>query len=272
MLAILDLFTDEKPTWTPEQIAEELDYTQPTVYRYLQQLTKAGLIRRGPSGGILLGGRIIELDHQMRLTDPVLTAAQKVMRELAQQTGCDVMLAGIVGDRFITIHHEPGSEGLVPSYGRGRRLPYFRTSLSKALLAAMPRSLLRRLYDRNADEAARAKFGENWDEFLANVKTIRREGRSVSRGEVDSGLVGVSVPMADVGQETPISLGLAMSETRFFTADAERLVSLLKTKAGEIVRSMVSARESTSGAPALHSTNDGIVARKSSRLKVGRQR
>jgi DNA-binding IclR family transcriptional regulator len=136
----------------------------------------------------------------------------------------------------------------------------------------MPRLLLRRLYERNADEAARAKFGDNWDAFLANVKTIRREGRSVSRGEVDSGLVGVSVPMADLGQEAPISLGLAMSETRFFTADVERLVSLLKTKAGEIVRSMVSARESTSAAPALHSTNDGIVARKSSRPKVGRRR
>src|SRR5690606_36257376 len=106
----------------------------------------------------------------------------------------------------------------------------------------------------------------------ANVKTIRREGRSVSRGEVDSGLVGVSVPMADLGQETPSSLGLAMSETRFFTADVERLVSLLKTKAGEIVRSMVSARQSTSAAPELHSTNDDIVARKTSRSKARRRR
>lgn len=122
------------------------------------------------------------------------------------------------------------------------------------------------------DEAARAKFGDNWNEFLANVRTIRREGRAVSRGEVDSGLVGVSVPMVELAQETPISLGLAMSETRFFTADMERLVSLLKTKAGEIVRSMVSARESPSAEPALHSTDDGDVARKSSRPRVGHRK
>jgi DNA-binding IclR family transcriptional regulator len=178
------------------------------------------------------------------------------------------MLAGIVGDRFITLHHEPGSEGLVPSYGRGRRLPYFRTSLSKALLAAMPRSLLRRLYERNADEAARAKFGESWDEFLATVKKMRREGRSISRGEVDSGLVGVSVPVADPGQEAPVSLGLAMSETRFFTADVERLAFLLKTKADEIM-SLVSVGVLSATAPILHASN---VARKTSRSKTGSRR
>lgn len=271
MLAILDLFTEESPTWTPEQIAVALGYTQPTVYRYLQQLTKAGLIRRGPDGGLLLGGRIIEFDYQMRLTDPVLTAAQKVMRELAQQTGCDVMLAGVVGDRFITIHHEPGSENFVPSYGRGRRLPYFRSSLSKALLAAMPRSLLRRFYEQNADEAARAKFGDSWLEFLENVKAIRREGRSVSAGELDQGLVGVSVPVANLGQEAPISLGLAMSDTRFFTADVARLTSLLEAKAAEIIRSSISANESLTAAPASHTSNDGVATRKASRPKAGRR-
>jgi DNA-binding IclR family transcriptional regulator len=258
--------------WTPEQIAEELKYTLPTVYRYLQQLMKARLIRRVQGGYIHLGGRIIEFDYQMRLADPVLTGAQKVMRALAQQTGCDVMLAGIVGDRFITIHHEPGTEGFVPSYGRGRRLPYFRSSLSKALLAAMPRSLLRRFYEQNADEAARAKFGRSWDEFLANVKKIHRDGHSVSIGEVDPGLVGVSVPMAGFGKETPFSLGLAMSETRFFTADVGRLASLLKTKAGEILRSIVSAAESPAADhQQLQLSNDGIVARKTSRPKTGRR-
>jgi DNA-binding IclR family transcriptional regulator len=271
MLAILDLFTEERPTWTPEQIAEELEYTQPTVYRYLQQLMKAGLIRRGPGGGILLGGRIIEFDYQMRLADPVLTAAQKIMRELAQQTGCDVMLAGIVGDRFITIHHEPGNEGFVPSYGRGRRLPYFRSSLSKALLAAMPRSLLRRLYERNAGEVARAGFGASWDEFLAKVKAIRREGRSVSMGELDSGLVGVSVPMTDLKQETPVSLGLAMSETRFFTADVERLTSILKTRAGEILSSMSSAGESLAAGPGLRISNGGGGTQPTARRKADRR-
>jgi len=270
MLAILDLFTEERPTWTPEQIAAEFNYTQPTVYRYLQQLVKAGLIRRGPGSGIFLGGRIIELDYQIRLSDPVLTVAQKVMRELAQQTGCDVMLAGIVGDRFITIHHEPGSEGLVPSYGRGRRLPYFRSSLSKALLAAMPRALLRRFYERNADEAAHAKFGDSWDEFLVNVKKIRREGRSVSMGEVDPGLVGVSVPVADLGQAA-FSLGLAMSETRFFTTDVQRLASLLNAKAGDILHAKDAAANSPAARPQTQNKNDDVGKREISRAKVGRR-
>jgi DNA-binding IclR family transcriptional regulator len=238
MLAVLDLFTEEAPTWTPERISGALGYTQPTVYRYLQQLIKAGLISRGPAGVFLLGARIVELDYQMRLVDPLLVAGQQIMRRLAERAGCDVMLASSVGDRFITLHHVQGSEGFVASYGRGRRLPLFRGSLPKALLAAMPPALLRRLYERNAQQAAEAKLGKTWQEFLASIKRIHSDGYTVSMGELDSGLVGISVPVSAPSQDVFASLGFAMSKTKFSANNVSRWAALLKTAASEMVESM----------------------------------
>ena len=79
MLAVLDLFTAEHPTWVIDDMMEALGYARATGYRYVKDLVDAGLLQKVSVGHYALGGRIIELDYQLRQTDPVLQAARKVM-------------------------------------------------------------------------------------------------------------------------------------------------------------------------------------------------
>ena len=44
VLAVLEVFSEERLEWTPEDLMRELGYSRPTLYRYLKILKDAGLI------------------------------------------------------------------------------------------------------------------------------------------------------------------------------------------------------------------------------------
>lgn len=226
MLAVLDLFTPQTPAWTAEAIANQLDYALPTAYRYLRELSAAGLLRNGSDASYVLGSRIVEWDYQIRNGDPLIVAARVPLEELAAHTGCDAVLGSMQGDRIITIHHEFGAEPIGASYGRGRRLPLFRGSLSLCIVATLPRARLRKL--REQDDTP------PWEELLARVARVRRDGHAISHGELDPGLVGISVPLDTTPHKIPASLGLIMSAQRYGLLDSGRAIQLLAACAQSI--------------------------------------
>ena len=241
MLAVLDLFTEEAPVWTAETLAAQLGYSLPTGYRYVRELAAAGLLRRGAGGTYLLGSRVIELDYQIRVADPLLAAGAKVMRALADATGCDVVLGTLYGERMLTVHQAHGSEGVSASYGRGRRLPLFRGMLSKTLLAAMPRAQLRRLVEHHAAEAAATPFAADWEELLRSLKKIRGAGHAVTVGELDPELAGIAVPVVSRADAVQAALGLVMTRRRHATLDVAKTVQLLTGAAREMLAALPAA-------------------------------
>jgi len=235
MLAVLDLVTAESPATTAEAVAQKLDCSLPTAYRYVRELAAAGLLRRGSGGTYLLGPRAIELDYQMRVTDPLLLAGRAAFQSLCEATGCDVVLASVYGDRIITIHQLQGSEGVSATYGRGRRMPLFRGMLSKTLLAAMPRAQLRKLHALHPDEAARETFSKDWDALLSHLKGIRSAGYCISYGELDSELVGVAVPVVSREHAVLAALGLIITRQRFAASELGRMLGLLHESTAKIL-------------------------------------
>ena len=81
-LAILALFSASDPVWSAERIIEQLAYSRPTGYRYVRELVSAGFLVRVAPGSYSLGPRIIELDYQIRQSDPLLKAGLPVIHGL----------------------------------------------------------------------------------------------------------------------------------------------------------------------------------------------
>jgi DNA-binding IclR family transcriptional regulator len=238
MLAVLDLFTEREPAWTPDAIAQRLDCSLPTAYRYVRALLGAGLVRRAAAGTYVLGPRLVELDFQMRITDPLLRDGDPALRALCEDTGCDVVVAEALGDRLITVQQLPGTEPVSVSFGRGRRMPVFRGMLSKVLLAWMPRPALRRLYAAHREEAAGAAFARDVDTLRANLKAIRAQGWASSVGELDPGLAGIAVPLARPDDGSVAALGVILSKRRYATTDVAAMVRRLQRAAGDVQRAI----------------------------------
>ena len=226
MLAVLDLFTEQRPVHSAEDITGRLKYTRPTGYRYVRELVGAGLLVRCP-GGYALGPRIIELDWLIRTHDPVLTASGAAVRELAMKTGCGVTQMGLYGERIVTIRHEPGPEPLQIGFDRGRPMLLFRGAPSKAILAYLPRARLERLYRKHHD-------GGGFARFAAEMQAIRKTGYAVSFGELDPGKVGIGAPIFRRDRSVAGSICLVLTSLRFDTANRELLIERLLESAAQI--------------------------------------
>ena len=200
ILSVLGLFTVDEPEWTVEDAAKKLHVGGATAYRYFSELTNVGLISPVGDARYALGPAIIQMDRQIQICDPMLGVARSVMVDLVQYApeGSTLLLCRLFHDRVMCVHQVIGRGPQSPvSYERGRLMPLYRGATSKIILAHIPARHLKVLYGHDAVEIAKLHLGENWGEFRSTLAKLRRVGVCVTRGEIDSGRVGVAAPVFD---------------------------------------------------------------------------
>lgn len=201
MLAIFDLLDEDRTTVTVEDVSNELNCSVPTAYRYLRTLTNSGLIAPDINGGYGLGARIIQLDRQIRLTDPLLHSAGDVMDRLIGTVKGNLMVCAYYGKHVICIAQAWPDRTVLTSYDRGRPMPLLRGAAGKAILAYLPDHRLRSLMLANSAEIAASGLGNDWSAFRKTLKDIRRKGYAVSIGEVDTRNAGVAAPILNADKK-----------------------------------------------------------------------
>ncbi len=72
VLAVLEVFSEERLEWTPEDLMRELGYSRPTLYRYLKILKDAGFLMSTRNAGVTLGPKVVEMDYLTRRSDPLV--------------------------------------------------------------------------------------------------------------------------------------------------------------------------------------------------------
>lgn len=173
ILDILGLFTPTRPAWSATEAAQALKLSRASAYRYFAQLEDAGFIEPVAGHRYALGPRIVELDRQIRLADPLVQASADEMQKLARETGGIALLCRLHKDRVLCIHQERGARApRFVSYERGRAMPLHRGATSKVILAFLP-------------------------PFPKALEQIRRERLCVAYGEVDPDACGVAVPLEE---------------------------------------------------------------------------
>ena len=241
LLAVLALFTVERPEWTVDAAANGLAVSATTAYRYFNRLTKAGLISPVSGASYALGPAIIQMDRQIQICDPMLNAARTVMGDLIQYAaeGSIVLLCRLFHDRVMCVHQVIGRGPQMPvSYERGRLMPLYRGATAKIILAHLPPRALKSLYAHDAGEIAAAALGDDWDEFRGRLAGLRRDGVAVSMGEIDPGRVGIAAPIFDRDRAVLGSLSFVLPAARADEKLIGRLAPLTGAGAREIERAM----------------------------------
>lgn len=234
MLTILDLFSEKKPIWTAEEIINEFEFSVPTGYRYVKELSNAGLLSRVKGGSYVIGPKIIKLDRQVRISDPVIKIGKPIMVNLVNLTGCEVLLSNIFNEEILVIHTEtPENITLNLSYSRGKPHPLFRSSTSKIIIANLQRNDIIKLFESRQEEIAEAGLGSNWEEFKKNLSKLRRQGYCISHGELDAGLSAIAAPIFSNNQVKG-SLSLVLPTTRYSVFNTDKLIEIIKESADRI--------------------------------------
>jgi len=234
VLAILNLFSEERPVWHTDEIIDAMGYTRATGYRYVKDLVEAGFLQKVSGGRYSLGARIIELDYQLRRSDPVLLAAVPVMDQLARRARLDAVLTTLLGNGIIDIYRASADAALQLGYGRGRPRPLFKGAAPKVILSCTPRPQLVKIYEAKAAEAAKHGLGSTWAEFRTYLADIRKRGFYWSVGELEPGVGGAAVPLLNKDGEALAALALVGTNESLEGVGAARIEALLVRARDEI--------------------------------------
>ena len=234
MLGVLDLFSDQRLHWTPEAVADTLQVSLPTAYRYVRLLTDAGLLQRTGDAQLTLGPRIIVLDHYIRQADPVLQHGVPFMKELVAQTGLDCVVTALYGGQLLDTHREYGAAPASLSYGRGRPRPLFRGGAPKVVLANYPPAALHKLFDARLAEVQAAGLPTDWGAFRRYYARIRKAGFYLSSGELEAHLSALAAPLFRADGSVFGAVSLVGTVQRMAVIDTTKLAPLVMRAAQDI--------------------------------------
>ncbi len=234
MLELLDLFTPAAPVWSAEALMRYTGASRSTVYRHVRALHEAGLLRPVASGNYIIGPRVIELDRQVRQTDPLYMAGEAPMKRLVSATGHSALLCALFSDSVMCVREELAADRPPNLFARGQRRPLFTGAASKIILPYLPAHQLRSLYAKHKKAVAVAGLGSDWSQFRATLTQIRRQGHLVTIGEFNPGLLGLSAPVFNHAGHILGSIGISGVAAAFRKVDMEALVGLVTTAAAEV--------------------------------------
>ncbi|MBB03937.1 MAG: IclR family transcriptional regulator [Pseudooceanicola sp.] len=239
VLKVLDLFTEDAPAWTVEMLMTELGATRATTYRYLKALYDAGLLAPGAGSSYVLGPRIIQLDRQIRRSDPLLQIAVPLLEDERSPLIGAKNISSLYGDQVLSVYVERCDPDIVLTMQRGRVFPLVYGSPSRIILAYLPPYQMKNFYTANAEEVARAHLGDTWEEFRTSMRRLRKHGHCIGN-EMNRTVVGISAPIFH--DKSAVSASLSYVRRVEFTSDEQKaeLVDLVMTAADRISKQLLS--------------------------------
>lgn len=233
VLGIIDLFTEDKPVWTAEALIKVEGKSRATTYRDLKALVESGFLTPVAASGYALGPRVIELDRQIRLGDPLLRVAPPIMAAMRDKVAGVQLLCRYYGLKVMSIYEDRQDPRIKTSFDRGRPFSLFKGATSQIILANLAEDHQKRLFLHHAGEIASVGLGENWPVFRERMREIREKGVAIA-SVIDKDVVGIAAPIFTdpetvVGTLTLVRLKKEADETLI-----ERLVALAAAAAERI--------------------------------------
>lgn len=171
-LRVLELLAESPAGLSITALSDALGVHKAVTYRLVATLEARGLVRRGGEGRVALGGGVMALAAQFE--PQFRAAAAPLLRDLARQTRAAAFMSVAQGDSCVAILVEDADQGVLRvGYRLGSRHPLTRGASGQAILAGRP---------------------PRPDEPEA-VTRARAQGFAATRGELQTGAVGVASPV-----------------------------------------------------------------------------
>lgn len=227
MLNILTLFSIDEPVLDADIICEKLNFSKPTGYRYIKDLVSHGLLQRLYGGQYTFGPRISVMDYISKQSNPILRLSKPLMQEIVDQTEFSCCLTQFYEDYCIDIHHESHKESSLLAYGRGRPRPAYVGAAPKIILANTSLKIQKSIFQKHQEHYSESGFAHAEIEFIEKLNLIKKQGFYLSKGELESHLGALAVPIVYSNKAFPLALSIVGSVKRFNLIHVETIVDIL---------------------------------------------
>ncbi|MBR3211524.1 MAG: IclR family transcriptional regulator [Firmicutes bacterium] len=207
---ILDCFSEETPELGIKELAATVDMPQSSVYRMVQSLVFSGLLyQNGSTKKYRLGPKMTVYSGRSRSLNTYRDIAIKYMQKIAEETDETVDLGILDRDRIVYSHRITCKHVLKPDFVLEAYYPAVKTGLGMSLIADLAEPAVRWIYENNACD-----IGKTYEEFLDEIKEIRKNGCAFDDQVFCEGLRCVAAPVKGPGGKALFSISVSAPTLR----------------------------------------------------------
>jgi IclR family transcriptional regulator, pca regulon regulatory protein len=247
-IAVIQVFSRERPALTLSEVARLTGITRATARRILLTLEEVGHVRC--DGRLFsLTPRVLTLGWAYLSSLNLWETAQPMMEELAQTTNESCSAATLDLPDVVYVARMPTRRIMTISLGVGTRLPAHCTSMGRALLAGLPDAELDAFLADAQLEPFTDRTITDRSRLRQAIEAVRDDGWALVDQELEIGLRSIAAPLRAGGQ-TIAALNVAVAAPRVPLEELRRTIlpALLETAA---LISTALDRQRRNGAPPL---------------------
>ena len=194
-MAILDALGAVEGDSGVSEIAQKLDMSKSTVYRFLQTLKGLGYVVQDSDDRYRLSVRLFELGAKSLPQLNLVQEADPAMRHIASLTGETVHLGILDAGNIVYVHKIDSSYNLRMYSRIGLRAPLYCTGIGKVLMAWLDESEIRKHLEGETFRPRTANTIADIETYLRELGDIRRDGFGEDREEFEDNMRCLSVPI-----------------------------------------------------------------------------
>lgn len=233
-IALLKVFSGEKPTWGLSDLARAAGLNKTTAYRLLTALEAEGMVARTAEGDAWrLGTETIALGALAVRSNDLVSTARPELTALVRETGETATLETLVGDEVLILDGIEGPSLVGASSETGTRWPAHATSTGKALLAARSGEPLPA--DRRLPKLTPRTITDP-GKLERELARIRKRGWAEAVEELEPGYVAVGAAVYDHEGRAVAAISIGGPATRLTRARIPQLGKRASEAADRVTR------------------------------------
>lgn len=192
---VLSAFDANSPRLTLGELAEKTGINKATVRRFALTLCDLGYLNQ-INNSFQLSPKILNLGQHYLESLSLPNLAHPILEKIANTLKDSTNLGILDGSEVVYVARITAAERIIGANLRvGSRLPYYATSIGKAIVAWLPETTRRQIWENTRIKAFTRKTIVNFDEFEKHLADIRIKGYAFGDEELEEGLRSVAMPV-----------------------------------------------------------------------------
>lgn len=212
-LAVIQVFSRERPRLTLSEVARETGLTRATARRVLLTLERLGYARVD-GREFELTPKVLDIGYAYLSSLDLAEIAQSEMELLVEHTHESCSAAVLDGSEIVYVARVPTKRIMAISLGLGSRLPAFCTSMGRVLLADLPDEEVRALLKDSELPRLTPRTITDIDELCAELSLVRSRGWALVDQELELGLRSVAAPLRNARGNAMAALNVSSHTLR----------------------------------------------------------
>jgi DNA-binding IclR family transcriptional regulator len=197
-LAVLNLFSSDKPTLTAPEISTRLELPRTTVFRLLHTLQLMGFVtREADERSFKLGPALLNRGFTYLASLDLVESAQPILQRLRDETGMSAHMAVRDGQEIVYVARFAARTTVASSVQIGTRFPVHATVMGRMSICDFSDRELTALFPHEPLPS----FSEQTPTTLAELKAMlvadHDRGYAVSQSFFERGVSSVAAPVRD---------------------------------------------------------------------------